>query len=85
VGERPSGTVTFLFTDVEGSTVSWDQQPDSMDSALTAHDAILRSAIGSRGGVVFATGGDGFAAAFSRADAALRAAIETQARLADAR
>jgi hypothetical protein len=47
-----------------------------MTSALVTHDAILRSAIGSYGGVVFATGGDGFGAAFSRADAALRAAID---------
>jgi predicted ATPase/class 3 adenylate cyclase len=85
VGERPSGTVTFLFTDVEGSTASWEQHPDSMRSALVTHDAILRSAIGSHGGVVFATGGDGFGAAFSRADAALRAAIEAQAFLAAAR
>ncbi|HZY29907.1 MAG TPA: adenylate/guanylate cyclase domain-containing protein, partial [Jiangellaceae bacterium] len=82
MGERPSGTVTFLFTDVEGSTANWEQHPDSMTSALVTHDAILRSAIGSHGGVVFATGGDGFAAVFSRADAALRAAVEAQALLA---
>jgi class 3 adenylate cyclase len=85
VGERPSGTVTFLFTDVEGSTASWERHPGSMSSALVTHDAILRSAIGSHGGVVFATGGDGFGAVFSRADAALRAAIEAQALLAAAR
>ena len=85
MGERPSGTVTFLFTDVEGSTASWEQHPDEMDSAVAVHDEILRTAIGSHHGVVFATGGDGFAAAFSRADAALRAAIEAQARLAAVR
>ena len=85
MGERPSGTVTFLFTDVEGSTARWERHPESMRSALATHDAILRSAIGSHGGVVFATGGDGFGAAFSRADAALRAAIEVQALLAAAR
>jgi class 3 adenylate cyclase len=85
VGERPSGTVTFLFTDVEGSTAGWEQRPESMDSALATHDAILKSAIGAHGGVVFATAGDGFAAAFSRADAALRAAIEAQVSLAGAR
>jgi class 3 adenylate cyclase len=84
VGERPSGTVTFLFTDVEGSTAIWEQHPDPMPSALATHDAILRSAIGSHGGMVFATRGDGFAAVFSRADAALRAAIEAQASLAGA-
>jgi predicted ATPase/class 3 adenylate cyclase/DNA-binding CsgD family transcriptional regulator len=84
VGERPSGTVTFLFTDVEGSTASWERHAGSMASALASHDAILRSAIASHGGVVFATAGDGFAAVFSRADAALRAAIGSQALLAGA-
>ena len=85
MGERPSGTVTFLFTDVEGSTAGWERHPDAMSSALESHDAILRSAIGSHGGVIFVTGGDGFAAAFSTAGSALRAAVEAQASLASAR
>jgi predicted ATPase/class 3 adenylate cyclase/DNA-binding CsgD family transcriptional regulator len=77
--------VTFLFTDVEGSTAGWERHPDAMSSALESHDAILRSAIGSHGGVIFVTGGDGFAAAFSTAGSALRAAVEAQASLASAR
>jgi predicted ATPase/class 3 adenylate cyclase len=77
----PSGTVTFLFTDIEGSTGLWDAVPDSMRTALARHDAILRSAIESHGGYVFATGGDGFAAAFGRAADAVAAAIDAQAAL----
>jgi predicted ATPase/class 3 adenylate cyclase len=74
----PSGTVTFLFTDVEGSTRLWEAAPDAMRQALTRHDDILRDAIGNHGGSVFATGGDGFGAAFSRAGDALAAAVAAQ-------
>ena len=74
--------MTFLFTDVEGSTRLWEAAPAAMRSALERHDAILRSAISERGGYVFATGGDGFAAAFSRATDAVAAALAAQARLA---
>jgi predicted ATPase/class 3 adenylate cyclase/DNA-binding CsgD family transcriptional regulator len=84
VGERPSGTVTFLFTDVEGSTASWERHPDAMRGALGLHDEIVRSAIGGHDGVVFATAGDGFAAAFARAHSAVDAAIEAQVALAAA-
>lgn len=80
----PSGTVTFLFTDVEGSTVRWERSPALMRAALAAHDDILRSEIERHDGFVFATGGDGFAAAFARADAALAAAVDAQHALADA-
>ena len=41
----PSGTVTFLFTDIEGSTKLWEQHPEAMKSALAKHDAILKEAI----------------------------------------
>jgi class 3 adenylate cyclase len=78
----PSGTVTFLFTDVEGSTAHWEQRPDVMRTALEMHDAILQAVMGERGGAVFATGGDGFAVAFGRAEAAVSAAIGAQRRLA---
>ena len=74
----PSGTVTFLFTDIEGSTPRWEHDPDAMSTALAEHDALLRSTIEARGGVVFATGGDGFAAAFSDASSALGAALDVQ-------
>ncbi len=72
----PSGTVTFLFTDVEGSTRLWAAAPEAMGAALERHDDIVRHAIEANGGYVFATGGDGFAAAFARvADAAAAAAF----------
>ena len=74
----PSGTVTFLFTDVEGSTGLWQAAPDAMRLALARHDSIVRSKIAEHGGYIFATGGDGFAAAFARAGDALRAALDTQ-------
>ena len=67
MSSRPSGTVTFLFTDIEGSTQLWDAYPDVMEAALARHDAIVRHAIGAHGGTVFSTGGDGVAAAFPRA------------------
>jgi class 3 adenylate cyclase len=78
----PSGTVTFLFTDVEGSTRLWEKHPDAMLEALGRHDEIVRSAIEARGGYVFSTAGDSFAAAFARAGDAVRAAIDAQRALA---
>ncbi len=77
----PSGTVTFLFTDIEGSTRLWDSAPELMRVALERHDSILRSAIEGREGYVFSTGGDGFAAAFARAGEAVAAAVEAQREL----
>jgi hypothetical protein len=65
--------VTFLFTDIEGSTQLWESAPDAMRAALAWHDSILQDAIEEHGGYVFATGGDGFAAAFARAGDALAA------------
>ena len=50
--DQPSGTVTFLFTDIEGSTKSWENNPELMKGALSRHDAILRSSIESGGGYV---------------------------------
>ena len=79
--ELPSGTVTFLFTDVEGSTRLWEQHPERMRQALKRHDAILRSAIETHAGYVFSTGGDAFAAAFSRASDAVATALVAQAEL----
>src|ERR1700761_6211116 len=70
---RPSGTVTFLFTDVEGSTRLWDEHPDAMASALARHDEIVRRAVDEQGGYMFSTGGDGFAAAFARSIEAVAA------------
>ncbi len=74
----PSGTVTFLFTDIEGSTRLWDQYPQAMKAALSTHDTLLREAIEANGGYVFKTLGDGFCAAFSSTPDALRAALAGQ-------
>ena len=78
----PTGTVTFLFTDIEGSTRLWDVAPDSMRTALECHDSVMRGAIARHRGVVFSTGGDGFAAAFARAAGAVAAATDAQEQLA---
>lgn len=72
------GTVTFLFTDIEGSTRRWEANPDSMARAVARHDALLRGAIESHGGHVFKTVGDAFCAAFPTPYAALDAAIAIQ-------
>jgi predicted ATPase/class 3 adenylate cyclase len=79
----PSGTVTFLFTDMEGSTRRWEEDPDAMRLAVVRHNECVRGAIEANGGYVFATGGDGFAAAFSRAADAVAAAQAAQAGLAE--
>src|SRR5947209_556783 len=80
--EAHSGTVTFLFTDIEGSTRRWDQQSEAMKIALARHDTILRSSIEARGGHVFKTVGDAFYSAFPVAPDALAAALEAQRVLA---
>ena len=81
---NPTGAVTFLFTDVEGSTREWATDPEAMAESLRLHDEIVRTEIKRQGGFVFATGGDGFAAAFVRPSAALIAAQRAQTRLTDA-
>jgi class 3 adenylate cyclase len=78
----PSGTVTLLFTDVEGSTRLWDTERDAMAAALRRHDEILRDAIERVGGYVFKTVGDSFCAAFSAARVGLDAALAAQQNLA---
>ena len=74
----PSGTVTFLFTDIEGSTRLWEASPDSMIVAVARHDALVHAAVDTHDGYVFATGGDGFAVSFARAGDAVRAAAALQ-------
>jgi predicted ATPase/class 3 adenylate cyclase len=78
MGVRPAGTATFLFTDIEDSTRLWDESSDLMSVALVRHDEIIRSAIEGHGGFVFTIGGDGFGAAFARADDAVSAAVDAQ-------
>lgn len=79
VESRPSGTVTFLFTDVEGSTRRWEVHGAAMASCISRHDAILRAAIDERRGRVVKSMGDGVMAVFANADDALRAALAGQA------
>src|SRR5919112_4712227 len=74
----PTGTVTFLFTDIEGSTRMWEKSPEKMRTALAHHDEMLRSAIEVHGGHVFKTVGDAFCAAFPTAPEALEAALSVQ-------
>jgi class 3 adenylate cyclase len=82
VGELPTGTVTFLFTDIEGSTRLWEEHPESMKKSIARHDEVVRGAIERNQGVVFSTMGDGMAAAFVSAPAALHAILEAQHGLA---
>src|SRR5262245_47836871 len=74
----PTGTVTFLFTDLVVSTRLWDTEPDAMRTALAKHDEILRAAVTVRGGHVVKGTGDGIHAVFATADDALGAAIHAQ-------
>lgn len=79
-----TGTVTFLFTDIEGSTRLWEEFPEQMRAALARHDAILHEAIRVHQGKCFKTVGDAFYAVFTRApDAALAALAIQQALLAE--
>ncbi len=77
----PSGQITFLFTDIEGSTRLWDKAPATMHRALDRHDSLLRQAIEMQDGYVFKTMGDEFCAAFAGAKQALHAALEAQRKL----
>src|SRR5262245_15056633 len=78
----PSGTVTFLFTDIAGSTILWERYPQAMRAALARHDTIIRRQIEAHGGTVVKTAGDGFHAAFATGSAALAAALMAQRALA---
>jgi len=77
MAELPGGVVTFLFTDIEGSTRLWERHPLAMRSALARHDAIIRQAVEPQG-AIFKTIGDAFCAAFSDPNAALAAALAIQ-------
>jgi predicted ATPase/class 3 adenylate cyclase len=79
--EAPLGTITFLFTDIEGSSRLWERFPVDMGVALARHDAMMRGAIEKSSGFVFKTVGDAFCIAFATAGHALRAAVEAQTAL----
>jgi class 3 adenylate cyclase len=73
-----SGTVTFLFTDIEGSTRLWQADEAAMRSALSHHDQLLRKVVAEHDGRVFSAMGDGVAAAFGSASEAVAAALAAQ-------
>lgn len=79
-GTPPSGTVTFVFTDVGGSTSLWQDHPRAMAAALARHDDIVRNAIEDHHGYVFSTAGDAFAAAFASPTDAVAAIATAQGR-----
>ncbi|MFN4218073.1 MAG: ATP-binding protein [Candidatus Bipolaricaulia bacterium] len=79
--ELPMGTVTFLFTDIEGSSKSWEEHADAMSAALAQHNMLLRRVIEAHKGYVFKLWGDAVYAAFDTALDALNAAIEAQREL----
>ena len=76
--DLPTGTLTFLFTDIERSTRLWDEHPEAMQDALVRHDAILRDAIESHRGQVVKSMGDGIHAVFKDAGDAVGAAVTAQ-------
>jgi predicted ATPase/class 3 adenylate cyclase/Tfp pilus assembly protein PilF len=78
MADLPSGTVTFLFTDIEGSTAMWERDRQAMRAAVDRQLAILHSLITAHHGVLFKTVGDGTQAAFASAEEALRAAVAAQ-------
>ena len=80
----PQGTITFLFTDIEGSTKLWEAHPEAMRGAVARHDTLLRQAVTGNNGSLFKTTGDGIAAVFALApDALLTAFAAQQALLAE--
>src|SRR3977135_3570661 len=74
----PAGTVSFLFTDIEGSTRLLEEHPQEMGAAMSRHHDLLQQAVEANGGIVFETLGDGVYASFTRASDGVRAAIEGQ-------
>ncbi|MCE7939728.1 MAG: adenylate/guanylate cyclase domain-containing protein, partial [Chloroflexi bacterium CFX6] len=77
-GQLPTGAVSFLFTDIEGSTERWEHHRESMKAALERHDVVMRGAIEAHRGHVFKTVGDAFCAAFHTPLDALSAAVDAQ-------
>src|SRR6266498_1475532 len=81
--EPASGTLNFLFTDLEGSTRRWEQLPHAMKAALERHDAILGSAVAGSNGQVVKSTGDGMMAVFASAADGVSACVTAQRDLAD--
>src|SRR5678816_2906798 len=78
MAELPVGTVTFLFTDLEGSTRLWEEHPEAMKGALARHDSILDDTIAAHNGHVVKHTGDGVHAVFATAEDGVRAAADGQ-------
>ncbi|HLW36899.1 MAG TPA: adenylate/guanylate cyclase domain-containing protein, partial [Candidatus Eremiobacteraceae bacterium] len=78
----PTGTVTFLFTDIEGSTRRWEAHRDQMARAVARHEQLMRGAVNDHGGIVFKTVGDAFCVAFDQPQKAVAAALAAQRALA---
>jgi predicted ATPase/class 3 adenylate cyclase len=81
--QASSGVVTFLFTDIEGSTRLWEQEPERMRPALARHDAIAKAAVERHHGTIVKMAGDGVHAAFNDPLDAIGATLELQQALAD--
>src|SRR4051794_13814725 len=81
--QQPSGTVTFLLTDLEGSTRMWERDPVAMKAAMARHDEILEKSIAANHGFVFSRMGDGMAAAFATAGDAVASAISIKQALTE--
>lgn len=75
---QPTGIVTFLFTDIEGSTRLWQRHPGAMPAAFARQESIIREAVAAHGGYLYKMIGDAFQAAFSLATDALGAAVDAQ-------
>src|SRR5579863_4546900 len=78
----PTGKVTFLFSDIEGSTRRWEAHAEAMTAVVARHEQVVSEAIVRRGGYVFKLVGDAFCAAFQSAPDAIAAAIDAQRALA---
>lgn len=78
MSDLPSGTLRFLFTDIEGSTVRWERSPEAMRNAVARHDVLLRTCMEEHGGAIFKTVGDAFYVVFTSVGDALSAAIAAQ-------
>lgn len=76
MSDSPTGTVTFLLSDIVESTTLWQADPVQMDVAMRAHDRIMRAVIGRRDGTIVKHTGDGVVAAFHRASSAAQAALD---------
>lgn len=77
----PTGTVTFLFSDIEGSTERWEKHREAMKAAVARHEDLIRQAITTYDGYIFKTVGDAFCAAFATAPDAVNAALDAQQEL----